>query len=97
MKKMCSSGGLMDLCVLSHLTLCFVPVVCVLSHLILCIVSLALCFVTLLGKTIRTKDIRKINVFRKSLSNPAAYGSQGGARERRFIVPSKRNPQEGEA
>jgi hypothetical protein len=79
----------MELCVLSHLTLCFVPVVCVLSHLALCIVPLSLCFVPLLGLSIRNVCIRKRKSVRKSLSKPAAYGWQVGAR---LPLPDRRTP-----
>jgi hypothetical protein len=67
------------LCVLSHLSLCFVPTLCVLSHWALCIVPATLCFVTLLGKSIRNRCIRKMNLLRKSLSKPADLRSQVGA------------------
>ena len=75
--RMLSAAVRMNLCVLSHLTLCFVSVVCVLSHLTLCIVPLTLCFVPLLGKSIRKESIRKINPLRKTVSKPAfAFGGQ---------------------
>ena len=63
------AGGLSELCVLSHLTLCFVPRLCVLSHLALCIVSLTLCFVPLLGKNIRKLVIRKTKLLGNHLVN----------------------------
>ena len=77
--KKCVSAMRTGVCVLSHLTLCFVPRLCVLSHLTLCIVSLTLCFVTLLGWNIRKECIRKINCVRKSLSKPDDLRSQVGA------------------
>jgi hypothetical protein len=78
MKKCCSAVRT-RLCVLSHLTLCFVPRLCVLSHLALCFVSLTLCFVPLLGKNIRNVCIRKMKSVRKSLSKPDDLRSQVGA------------------
>lgn len=69
-------GGQIDHCVLSHLSLCFVPRLCVLSHPTLCIVPATLCFVTLLGLNIRIECFRKIKVFNKTLSKPADLRSQ---------------------
>jgi hypothetical protein len=65
-----------DLCSLSHLIVCFVPSLCVLSKLSMCFVSFIVCFVTLLGLSIRNACIRKIKLVKKSLSKPAAYGRQ---------------------
>jgi hypothetical protein len=68
MLKLCA-GGWSNLCVLSHLPLCFVPELCVLSHRPLCIVSAPLCFVTLLGIYIRKEVIRKTEPSGKPLVN----------------------------
>jgi hypothetical protein len=78
--KMLTAAVRTDLCVLSHLPVCFVPTLCVLSHLGVCFVSVAVCFVPLLGKNIRNSWIRKIKPVRKSLSKPARYAWQVGAR-----------------
>ena len=77
--RMSTAVVVIDVCVLSHLPVCFVPRVCVLSHLGVCFVPVSVCFVPLLVKNIRKEWIRKINPVRKSLSNPADLRSQAGA------------------
>jgi hypothetical protein len=72
------ADGLTELCDLSRKPLCFVPDLCVLSHSGLCIVSVILCFVPLLVKSIRKLVIRKTEGLGNSIMKPAASGGHVG-------------------
>lgn len=86
----CLNIGLIDLCLLSHLILSFVPCLCLLSQWCVSFVPPDMSFVTLLVNRIRKECIRKINL-RKSLIKSAAYGGQI---EKSFTVkPSRLLPQ----